>query len=351
MIPFLVAVFSLVIIGLADVLFSLMDYVVNRGIGLEIIFQLLLYKIPAIVVLFLPIASLFSVMIVMFRMISDNELTVYWTSGVFYERVILPFLLFALSIVALSFILGEYIVPVTNYKSNTMIHKLILKESIPMIEENVFFKDSDDKYVYVRKINKTNNQMQDIMIYEMGGTLPRVISAKTALWNGNYWDLKEGRMYNYRNDGFLDFEAGFNEMRIKVDYSLDDNYIKLRNPKEMSSRQISSRVDSLRKAGLDAKKMLVEYYLKFSSSVANMIFALLGVVFILTFIRSSRDVWGIIASIATALLSISVFFFLSAYARALGIGGHIDPMVAAWFPSVTFLIVLIVLWLVRRRSY
>ncbi len=349
--PFLVAVFALVIIGLADVLFSLMEYVVNRGISPNIIFKVLLYKIPAIVVLFLPIASLFSVMLVMFRMINDNEIPIYWTSGIIYERVLAPFFTFALLIVITSFILGEYVVPVTNYHSNNIIHRLILKESIPMIEENVFFKDTDEKYVYVRKINKNNNHMQDIMIYDLSSINPRVISAKSALWSDSHWQLSNGKMYNFEDDGYLGFELGFNDMKIKVNYDIDNNYMKVRNPKELSSAQIKQRVISLKKAGLDPKSMLVEYYLKFSSSAVNMIFALLGFVFVLIFVRTSKDVWGIILSIASALGCISMFFFLSAYTRAMGIGGFFNPLFAAWAPTLFFLCLLIIFWVFRRRTY
>jgi LPS export ABC transporter permease LptG len=351
LLPFMVAVFALVIIGLADVLFSLMEYVINRGISPNVVFKILLYKIPAIVVLFLPIASLFSVMLVMFRMINDNEIAIYWTSGVIYERVLAPFFVFALMIVLTSFVLSEYVSPVTNYKSNTLIHRLILKESIPTIEENVFFKDIDEKYVYVKKINKTNNQMQDIMIYDLSFSTPRVITAKSALWRDSHWQLKQGKMYNFEEDGFLSLEAGFDDLKIKVNYDLDNNYMKLKNPKEMSASQIKEKVILLKKAGLDPKGMLVEYYLKFSSSVANLVFAMLGIVFVMIFVKSSKDVWGIILSIASALFSISFFFFFSAYTRAMGLGGFFKPFWAAWTPVLCFLCLLLIFWAFRRRSY
>jgi lipopolysaccharide export system permease protein len=350
--PFIVAVLGLVIIGLADVIFSLMEYVVNRGIDPHIVIKILLYKIPAIAVLFLPIASLFSVMLVMFRMISNNEINIYWTSGIVYERVLLPFVIFAIFVVFISFLLSEYIVPPSNYHSNTMIHQLILKESIPQLEENVFFKDIDDKYVYVKKINKKNNIMDDIIIYDLANKQsPRVITAKNAVWSESHWNLQNGKMYNYKKDGFLSFESGFENMNIKLSYKVDENYKKLRNPREMSSKEIKERATYLKKIGLDNKNMLVEYYLKFSGNLANMVFTLLGVIFVLFFVRSTKDIWGIILSIGCALLSISLFFFLTAYSRAMGIGGYLTPIVSAWVPIVVYFFILIVLWIFRRNLH
>ena len=91
---FLVAVAGLVLVGLADLIFSLLDYLVNRGISIEVVLRILLFKIPAIAVLFFPIATLFATMMVTFRLVKDNEALVYWSSGIPYERLIRPVMIF-----------------------------------------------------------------------------------------------------------------------------------------------------------------------------------------------------------------------------------------------------------------
>ncbi|NQY73397.1 MAG: LptF/LptG family permease, partial [Candidatus Margulisbacteria bacterium] len=74
--PFLLAVGAFVIIGIVDILFVLVDSFINSGVSLFIVIRLLIYKIPAIMVLFFPMAVLFSVMLLLIRMAKDNEITI-----------------------------------------------------------------------------------------------------------------------------------------------------------------------------------------------------------------------------------------------------------------------------------
>ncbi|MDD5456916.1 MAG: LptF/LptG family permease, partial [Candidatus Margulisbacteria bacterium] len=247
--PFLIATTAFVIIGLVDLLFSLLDYLINRGVPAGVIFKLLLYKVPAIIVLFLPLATLFAVMLVIFRWVKDSEMIVYWTNGVVYERIFVPVVIFALTITGLAFYLGEYVVPITNFKSNTLIHRVILKETIPTLEENTFFKDVGNKIFYVRKIYKDKKMMEGIMLYELDVQPPRVIMADKAQWNGNYWLLQNGQIHRYNINGFFEYEAQFKEMKIKVNYDIDSAYQKVKNTKEMSLVELKKRIREMDVAG------------------------------------------------------------------------------------------------------
>ncbi len=346
--PFFIALSAFVIIGLVDIVFSLLDYLVNRGVSVSVIFKLLLLKIPSIVVLFLPLATLFSVMLSIFKSIKDNEMMVLWTSGIRYERIFLPVIVFAISVTALAFYLGEYLIPYTNYKSNNLIHRIILKESIPDIEENTFFKDTDNRYFYIKKVNKKLHQMEGVMLYELQDNEPRVILADQANWNDKYWTLINGKMHKFNKNGFLEFEAVFKNMTIKVNYDMDSAYQKIKNTREMGFRELKQRIDEIGKAGLDTKALKVEYFLKFAFPFTNFIFALIGVVIIFIFVKSAKDMWGIIFSIITSLILISLFFFLTAFFRALGLGGLLPPVWSAWIPNLIFSLCFFLLWAVYR---
>ena len=341
----MISAVAVVIIGIVDVLFSLLDYLVNRGVPLSVVTKLLLYKIPAILVLFLPLATLFSVMIVLFRMVKDSELIIFWTSGIRYERILRPVIIFAVGVTCFSFYLGEKVVPWTNYQSNTLIQKVVLKESLPFIEENVFFKDVDNRYFYIKKVNQKNNQMEELMLYEMDSGFPQVILAKRANWNGKYWQLLDGKIHKYREDGFFDYEATFDELKLKVEYDLNSAFKKAKNTKEMSTVELKQRIAKVEKAGINAKKLKIELFLKYSFPVANFISAAIGVVLIFLFVRSSKDMWGVVKAIILALLSVFIFFFLMAFFRALSLGGSVSPFWGAWMPNVIFFVLSFFAWI------
>lgn len=349
--PFLTANTALVIIGIVDVVFSLIDYLINRGVGIFVVIKLLAYKIPAILVLFMPIATLFAVMIVIIRMIKDDELIVFWTSGISYDRILVPIIIFALFVTGFALYLEETLVPWTNYRSNTLVQRVVLKKTIPFIEENVFFKDSDNRYFYIKQINKRQSSMEGIMMYELGNNFPQVVVADKAEWNGNFWSLYKGHIHRYGDTGFFEYEAAFDKLKLRVDYDLDSSYQKVKNTKEMSSKEIGKRIKITEKAGLDSKKLRVEYYMKFAMPFSNFVFAVIGIVLIFLLVRSPKDVFGVVLSILLSLLSIGFFIFLMAFFRALSIGGAITPFIGAWAPNFIYITLSSYAWAWYRFRY
>ena len=80
--PFFLAIGGFAIIGLVDILFYLVDIFVRSKISILVLIRLLAYKLPAVIVLFFPMAVIFAVMLLFVRMAKDNELSVLRTSGV-----------------------------------------------------------------------------------------------------------------------------------------------------------------------------------------------------------------------------------------------------------------------------
>ena len=101
--PFLLAVGGFAIIGMVDIMFVLVGSAVASGISFLIVLRLLLYKLPAVMILFFPMASLFSIMLLFVRMAKDNELGVLRTSGVPTFGIIQPAMLMVFFISFFSF--------------------------------------------------------------------------------------------------------------------------------------------------------------------------------------------------------------------------------------------------------
>ena len=137
--PFLFSLVGFIIIGLVDLIFALVDLFVNSGVPLSVITRLLLYKIPAIMVMFLPMSAIFATMLLLVRMAKDNELTVIRTSGVQIFRVIIPIVLLGLSVSIFSWSVNEYITPWANRVSDHLIRTAVKKKPPPKIVDNVFF--------------------------------------------------------------------------------------------------------------------------------------------------------------------------------------------------------------------
>ncbi|MFA5880243.1 MAG: LptF/LptG family permease [Candidatus Margulisiibacteriota bacterium] len=334
--PFFLGVGGFVIVGLVDILFTLVDLFVNSGVSLTIVIRLLIYKIPAIMVLFFPMALLFAVMLLLVRMAKDNEITVLRASGVSLFRILYPIAILAIITTALSFFIEEKIVPWANHVSDNLIRMAIYKTPPPEIIENVFFKDEGDRYFYIKRVDSRHNIMQNVMVFEITPSYPKIITAKTAQWDKKTWVLDNGNIQSFDDNGTLDYTSTFKKMRIYVEREITSFYTEEKSAREMDAKELKTKIKNLEKSGLATKALRVDYHMKYSMPMACFIFCLIGIAFCLSFVRSGKDWWGVIWAICIAILAVGFYFFTVAVFRSLGRGDIISPFLGAWLPNIIY---------------
>lgn len=324
------------IIGIVDILFALVDLFVNSGVPFFVIFRLLLYKIPAIMVLFFPMAVLFAVMLLLVRMAKDNEVTILRASGLNTARILAPLLFLCLVTSALSYITNEQIVPWANRVSDTLIRKSIRKRPPPSVVNNVFFKEEGNRFFYIRKVDQKNSLMHDVLIFQRTSNYPRIMTAKKATWDEKTWTMMDGNIQEFDEFGNLDFSTRFEQTQIHVERSVQSFYTKKKTAKEMDSEELKEKIETLDKGGVNTRELQVDYYMKQSVPVTCFIFGLIGSAFCLKFVRSGKDWWGVIMAIIMSVLVVGFFFFLTALCRSLGKKGTFTPLLGAWMPNILY---------------
>jgi len=327
--PFLLGICGFVLIMVTDLLFTFTDLIINRGVPVEAILKLLFFKLPAIMVLAFPVSTLFATSMVLTRLAKDNELTALRTSGMNLLRLSLPIILASFLISIGAYLTNEKVVPWTNHISENIIRQVILKNPLPEVKENVFFRGSENRYFYVHKVNSKLKILENIMIYELTfEKLPQVIVAQKAKWEERFWNLEEGYIHKYDENGRLAYEAKFDKMRIPVHENIL-TFTEQKTPQEMTSAELKDLIDLLKKGGVSTAALAVDFYMKFSIPITSLVFALIGIPLSLPPVRFGRT-WGIILSIA---LVFSFYVWASVF-RSLGRGGILPPYLAAWMPQV-----------------
>lgn len=334
--PFFFSVFGFVLIGIVDILFSLVEAFVNNGVPFLVVLRLLLYKIPAIMVLFFPMATLFAVMLTLIRMAKDSEITVLRASGVNVLRILMPVIAMAVLFSFLSYYINEKLVPWTNHVSNDLIRTAVMKAPPPDIAENIFFRESGDRFFYVKKIDSKQNRIYNVLIYELTPSYPRVITAQEASWDKHSWTLFRGRVHKFGDDGVIKYQADFDQMIIHVDRNVESFFTEQKTPKEMSSQELGSQINTLDKGGINTSTLRMELSMKKSIPAASLAFAIIGISLCVTFVNSGRDWWGVIFAVLIALLSVGFYFFLMAFFKALGRAGDLPVVLASWTPNLIF---------------
>jgi lipopolysaccharide export system permease protein len=334
-----------------DILFTLVDMFINSGVPFLVVFRLLIYKIPAIMVLFFPMAVLFAIMLILVRMAKDNEITILRTSGVNIFRVLIPLFIIAFTTAIFSFFINEKVVPWTNHVSDNLIQKSIERIPPPDIAENIFFKDAGDRYFYIKSINAKSGVMNTLMIYELTTGLPRVICADSASWNKKTWELHNGYIQEFNNQGLVEYTSRFESFQIHVDREVQSFYTMQKNARQMDSKELQNQIKTLKQGGISTKDLQVELYMKYSLPAACAVFALIGISFCLWLVRSSKDWWGVILAVCISVLSVGFYFFLVAICRSLGRSGALIPLLSAWLPNLIYgiLALFVIFYFVLRR--
>ncbi len=102
--PFIFGVLCFVSIFIVDIFMQLLDLAASRNLSILVLLQLFLLKIPEVVVLTLPMGSLFSVILGFGQLDSQSEVTALKAGGVSIYRQVLPVAVFSLFIAAASFL-------------------------------------------------------------------------------------------------------------------------------------------------------------------------------------------------------------------------------------------------------
>lgn len=330
--PFLASVAGFTVMLLSGLLFELTDLIVDKKMPVSTVLRMLLYKLPGVVVISLPIALLFATLLSLGRLAKDSELTVLLSTGTPFRRLVLPVLFFALVVSAATFLLNERIVPAANHKAENLFRQALFRDPVPTIEEGVFFHGSNNRFFYVGEVDRKTKTMHRILIYQEGdGAYPEMITAARGTYEDRMWHLEDGLRKKLDEQGYTVEDFGFERLDYPVTESLDVYLGNQKTTDEMTRAELLKHIRLFKKSGLDVKRFEVAYHMKAALPLAGLLWALVGAPLALRSIRGGRF-FGVVASIGVAFL----YFVLSSVFQSLGGNGILPPLLAAWSTNALF---------------
>lgn len=343
--PFFLALAGFCLMMLADSLFYTAEIIVDRGAPAMVIVKWLLLRLPAVLVLAFPVSTLFSTLFALGRLSRDNEILALRTGRVSFYRLMLPFMFVGVMASALAYLTNEKVVPWTNHASENIFRRLILSQSLPQIQENIIFKGGTNLQFYIRRYYPIPKMAEGVYIYEsLPGKFPRTIAAKEAFLEGDAWELKNGVVHHYNDDGSLDYEAKFKSMKIHLDINLIDFFGNQKTPQEMDAKELLQQITLFKKGGVDVKRLATDYHFKFSIPFACLVVAMLASPLSLVFGKG-----GIIFGIISSIVLTFIYYVVMSLGRSFGFIGVLPPWFAAWLPNALFgMAALVLIWKVEH---
>ena len=122
-----VMVFSLLLVA-GDLLFQIANLVIDKGVSLGVVLRLFVYKMPEVVVMTLPMASLLSALLTFGRLSSQSEIVALRAAGISFRRIVRPVLAASIFVSLFAMLLNETLVPLSNRAADNIMRYEVARE-------------------------------------------------------------------------------------------------------------------------------------------------------------------------------------------------------------------------------
>lgn len=347
--PFIfgICAFSSVFIG-TSTLFRIAQYVTQYGAPLFTVAKLFVYSLPSIIVLTFPMSMLLASLLSFGRLSGSSEITAMKSGGLSFYRLAAPVFVVALfvSIFAVGF--NEYVVPKANAAYNYIVKYEIEKNTAPKSQEHIVIKDVSggllERLTYARKYDEATGAMYAVTMQEFqNGNLTRVENAEKAVWKTDRWIMYNGIIHDLSAEGKLERTMRFEQQIMPLNKAPKDISNDQKKPEEMSIKELKQQVNVLKSQYVKASNYEVELYQRFSIPMASFVFSLIGTPLGLQPHRSSSSI-----GLGISIIIIFIYYTIMTITTALGQGGAVPALIAAWIPNIIGIIA--GFFLVRKAS-
>jgi len=261
-ITFLLSTFML----LMQFLWKYIDDLVGKDLEWHVIAELLLYASATLVPMALPLAILLSSLMLFGNMGENYELFALKSSGISLYRIMKPLIVLVFIISIGAFYFSNNILPYTNLKMRTLLHDVRNQRPEISLQEGIFTDAIDNFSIKVRKKDKKDNTLHDILIYDHRdkhseasvitadhGTL-KVTPDKSyiifTLYDGYYYDNVSGHKKGRRSRRFPYQVTNFKKKTIYLEtegfgLNRSDEDLFKDNFEMLSLSQLENSMDSL----------------------------------------------------------------------------------------------------------
>ncbi len=334
--PFLFGIFAFTSIFVGTgTLFRIAQYITEYGASIWSVTRAFLLALPNIVILTFPMSVLLGSLMTFGRLSGTSEIIVMRAGGQNFLRLATPVYVMAFLISVFSIAFNEYVVPQANHAYQTIIREEIIKQATPQTQEHIVLKNVEDQKIntlmYAGKYDGSTKLLSDITVQQFtNGEVTQIERAKTAHWNGQYWIMHDGAIYDINASGEgIDRTLKFEEQVLPIAQEPEKLKHLEQKPEEMTIKEIRQHIKAMEVTDGKITEWQMEMYQRFTIPIASFIFALVGAPLGLQKQRSSSSIgFGI------SVLVIFIYYGVMTLSGALGKGGAMPPLLAAWIPNL-----------------
>jgi LPS export ABC transporter permease LptG len=337
----LVGIFGFTILIIGNNFYALSDLIFQKKVAFSDLLMITLLDTPATMVLSLPVATLFGVMLSIGRLAMDSELVAMRTGGISLTRILMPLLVISLFFSGLTYYMGEKLVPIASETS-----KLIKEEKIKgkqyHLKNNIFFKRSDEFIIAVNTYNAEDKSLTRPVIWYRDDTGDiHIYTAFAGKFEGDELLLAEVNHHvfdgkdKYHN---LKYIEKLETLKLPFPEVLQEVHSDDAGASGLAASDLRGQISNLEQSGQDPSVARTNLAFKYATPIACTIFSFVAFMFSVLNPRKERY-----SGVFMALVLIFIYYISQTVFKSLGEKGVVSPPeLAAWATNLIFLTIGIV---------
>ena len=330
----LVLLLLLALIAMIDSVELLRRAGTREAMGLGVVAQMALLRIPYMLQKVIPFAMLFGGMLALTRLTRSHELVVTRAAGVSVWQFLLPGL-------ALAMLVGVFIVTVFNplasattwrYEQMEAQHLRGRASLLAVSSSGLWLREGradGQTVIHALRLSQRDMELHEVIIFLYEGTdrFLRRLDAETAKLEDGYWDLRDVMVSTPEVASV--FHPNY---RLSTSLTLDQIQESFAPPETMSFWDLPGFIKTMEDAGFSALKHRLYWHSILSGPLLLCAMVLIAATFSLRLTR--RGGTGLL--VVGGLLAGFLLYFLTDVVLALGMSASIPVVLAAWAPAGVF---------------
>lgn len=297
---------------------------------------------------FLPIGIFISAIYFTSRLTNNTEIVAMTSSGMSFLRLTRPYLIVAILIGSLSFVVNHYFLPKANIYKNEYFYNYLQRSS----REREYFKGrpissqiSPNEYLFIHNYNRRTKNGNGFLYQKLKGTkVVYSLRANDLLWNEqdslysltNYY---ERFVRENKPDSLVAGSVTEQKFKVTPDDLLPEGYV----AENMNSIELNKFIEREKFKGSNSISIyLNELYQRSSLPFSSLILTLLALS-----LSSKKKRGGMGINLALGVFLAFVYIFGNEASKAFSSVGDISPLLATWLSNIVFSIVTIILFIKR----
>lgn len=331
---------------------KMIDLVINKGVGFQDIFLLILYSASPYLTFTLPMAFLLSVIVVLGRLSAENEILILKASGVNLKRLFVPITILGLLITLCGLYNANLLLPKSSELfRNTLIN--VVKKGISVDDKEGIFNDTIKGIViYIDKVDTKKRFLSGVVISDdRDKEVKQTISAQKGYINVDpdtldlFFALENGNLHRWEKSNDTYRSISFNNYTFSMNLSsMVPNIGGLRKkPYEMNDVELAGALKGAANDNDRYSFMLDIYNIK-----AAIPFSSLAFIFLTIPLGVKRSVEGKFSGMLYSLLLFIFYYILMAFTENFGMAIHLPALLTAFLPN--FIITAMGLYLLKSLN-